>query len=121
MSLVETQQIMDTIREIVSMIQGAELQTKEIKETVEGERGGPSLRQELGLINMYTGAVERWSGSSTLAGAMNNVQEAEAALLRFYLLMNAIDTLSTAPSIFGALKLGANLLGFTMTLQNLGQ
>jgi hypothetical protein len=124
MSLAETQQIMSMLQEIMQLLNGAEIKTSTLSKNIgysSGGGGGMSLRRELRLINMYTVAVEKWSGSGTLAGVMNGIQQAEAAALRFYMLILAINALAAGPTPFGALYTGAMAIGFAISLQTLGQ
>lgn len=109
------------------MLDGADIKIEKINKDIGyessssgGAREG-SLRKELRVINMYTIAMERWSGSDTVATAINNLQKLEAAMLRAYMLAMAINAFTAGPTLFGALYVGANVIGAAITLQNLGQ
>lgn len=124
MSLAETQQIMSMLQEIMQLLNNADVKTTTITKKIGFNPSGSSsmsLRRELHVLNMYTTAIERWSGNGTLTEILNEIQTAEAAALRFYMLMMAINALSTGITPFGLAYAGAQLIGFGITLQTLGQ
>jgi hypothetical protein len=125
MSLIETQELMATMREIIALLDGAEVKVKDIETKVGGEGGdggGLSLRREFHIMNMYMMALQRFSGDDTLSAIANKIQSITAALMRLRMLMFAIEE-AAAGSLgpLGWAYAGANAIGFGLSLATLGQ
>ena len=124
MSLAETQEIMGLLQQIMAMLDGVDLKTEKVTRNIgfnASSGGTSSLRRELHVLNMYTIALQKWSGNDTLAGIMNGIQEIIQVTTRLYMLALAINALAAGPTPFGLLYLGANAIGFAVTLNTLGQ
>jgi hypothetical protein len=132
MSLVETQELMATMREIISLLDAAEVKTGKVKSDITGEGGvagasGMSLRREMHVMSMYMTAIQRFSGSDTLSQIANKIQDVSAAAMRFQMLLISIQTINTALSVgmavtpWGWAALGANAIGLGISLSTLGQ
>jgi hypothetical protein len=130
MSLVETQELMATMREIISLLDAAEVKTGKVKADVigeEGAAGGMSIRREMHVMSMYLTAIQRFSGSDTLSQIANKIQDVSAAAMRLQMLLNSIQFINTALSAsmavtpWGWAALGANAIGLGMSLATLGQ
>ena len=115
---------MSDLQEIMQLLDGAQLKTDKVSSSIgyssSGSKGN-SLRRELSVLNMYTVALERWSGNDTLSGLMNEVQKVQRVILRMYMLTMAVQALAAGPTPFGLLYLGSQVLGLGMTLSTLGQ
>jgi hypothetical protein len=131
MSLVETQELMATMREIISLLDAAEVKTGKVKSDITGEggaaAGGMSMRREMHVMSMYLTAIQRFSGSDTLSQIANKIQDVSAAAMRFQMLLISIQTINAALSAsmavtpWGWAALGANAIGLGMSLATLGQ
>jgi hypothetical protein len=128
MSLVETQELMATMREIISLLDAAEVKTGKVKSDITGgAAGGMSMRSEMHVMSMYLTAIQRFSGSDTLSQIANKIQDVSAAAMRFQMLLISIQTINAALSAsmavtpWGWAALGANAIGLGMSLATLGQ
>ena len=121
MSFSDINEAVSLMREIIALLDGAETKVGKVKEDVTGDGGGPSLRQEFRVMNMYMSAIQQWSGSDTLAQVGNKIQQTSAAVLRFYMLMEALSAVMAATSLnpFMIAYAGAHALGFAISVQNL--
>jgi hypothetical protein len=122
MSYVETRQILSDIREIMALLNNAEFKTEKVKTSIGMTGSGhSSLRSELREINMLLLGIETWSGNDTLTGTINKVQQLNNVLIRSYQLMNAIIAIGSIGTPGGWLKLGARVVGFSISMHNLVQ
>lgn len=132
MSFAEQQEIMDTMRELIALLEVAETKVGKIDDAITGSGGGPSLRKEMRVMNMYMIALQKWSGSDTLSNAVNKIQDFIRIILRVQMLLisiQKIQTIMAAAKVAGSaglnpfawLELGANAIGLGMSVATLGQ
>lgn len=123
MSYVETRQILSDIREIMVLLNNAEFKTEKVKTSIGMTQGSgqSSLRRELSAINMYLIGLETWSGNDNLSGFINKMQQLNNSLIRTYMLVNAITAALSLGTPFGWLKVGAQTIGFSISMHNLVQ
>jgi hypothetical protein len=120
--LSQIQQVYSVLQEIDRLLADIELKVQNLSGQGAGAVSAsiPSLRKELHVISMYTVALERWAGSSTIAGIMNKIQSVQAAILRMYMLINTLETIANiGMGPLGWAMLGANVLGFAIAAQNI--
>ena len=132
MSLVETQEIMATMKEILALLDASEVKVKDVTEKVTGKSGGGvgeelSLRREMHIMNMYMVAMQRFSGSDNISQIVNKIQSVTMAAIRLQMLLRSIQVIQTALAAslavtpWGWAMLGANAIGLGMSLSTLGQ
>jgi hypothetical protein len=128
MSLAETQEILSVLQEIIGMLEDAGYKVDKVKSEVTGESSngvsissGHSLRSELRIMNGYMIAIQRWAGNDTLTATINKVQEANAAIIRGYMLLSTLNDIMMASTLnpFAIAYAGAHALGFGISIQNL--
>lgn len=129
----EAQQIQSTLEQIDKLLIDIELRINNIT----GQKGGggtsggvgvdPSLRKEIHTVMIYLTAIQRFSGSDNVSDVINKLQEAAAAALRLQMLLMSIQTINAALALgqavtpWGWAALGANAIGFGVSLSSLGQ
>jgi hypothetical protein len=144
MSLSETQELLSVLQEIMAILDQADLKVNKISKAVTGNEPGVtgssargyttdySLRREMRIMNMYMIAMQRFTGSDTVSQMVNKIQSITMAVLRLQMLLNNIQRVraimagaqvvgSAGMNPFAWLELGANAIGFGMSLSTLGQ
>ena len=137
MSLSETQEILSVLQEIMAILERADLKIDETTEKVSGKsstRGYSyfgdepgSLRRGMRDLNYYTIAIQEFTGTDTLSQIANRLQTAAQIAIRFKMLLQSIQVIQMAQKMgnafspWGAVDLGANAIGFGLSLTTLGQ
>ena len=91
-------------------------------DTAGATAGVGSLRKDFRALNMYMIAIQQFTGSDTLSQIGNKIQQTTASVMRLYMLMNALSiAMAGTMGPLGWVYAGANVIGFGMSLQTLGQ
>lgn len=120
MSLAETQQIMSMLQEIMQMMNGIDVKTKQVvAETPKVQAHELSLQKQVRTLNIMMMVVENMTGDKNIDALINKVQQFIMLLMRLRMVMLAVEA---ASGPWGWVYAGANIAAFGVTsLNTLGQ